>query len=132
MDIYFTLYSTSDGEPLASQSAITVYISKDGGTFAATTNSVSEIGRGLYKVTLTSTEASFTNKLFYQPVCTGAKTVTGEVSKDIENIKAGILNWAVAGNTLTLYNDSGTAMGTYDITTDTDGNIVKVEPHSGS
>ena len=132
MDIYFTLYSTSDGEPLASQSSITVYISKDGGTFAATTNFATEIGRGLYKVTLTSTEASFIDKLFYQPVCSGAKTITGEISRDIEKIKAGILNWSVAGNTLTLYNDSGTATGTYDITTDTDGNIVKVEPHTGS
>ena len=132
MDIYFTLYATSDGEPLASQSSITVYISKDGGTWSSTTNSAAEIGRGLYKVTLTSTEASFTDKLFYQPVCTGAKTITGEISRDIEKIKAGILNWAVAGNTLTLYNDSGTATGTFDITTDSDGNIVKVEPHTGS
>lgn len=51
---------------------------------------------------------------------------------DLKDIKAGVLNWAVAGNTLTLYNDSGTSTGTYDITTDTDGNIVKVEPHTGS
>lgn len=51
---------------------------------------------------------------------------------DLKDIKSGVLNWAVAGNTLTLYNDSGTATGTFDITTDTDGNIVKVEPHTGS
>lgn len=50
----------------------------------------------------------------------------------LNDIKSGVLNWAVAGNTLTLYNDSGTATGTFDITTDTEGNIVKVEPHTGS
>ena len=31
-------------------------ISKDGGAFAALTNSVAEIGNGTYKVTLTATE----------------------------------------------------------------------------
>ena len=51
---------------------------------------------------------------------------------DLKDVKSCILKWSVAGNTLTLYNNSGTSTGTYDITTDTDGNIVKVETHSGS
>ena len=51
----------------------TVYISKDGGAYSATTNTAQEIGRGTYKVTLTSMEADFST-LIYQPVCTGAQS----------------------------------------------------------
>ena len=76
MDITFTLQSITDGSLMTNQAAnVTVYISKDGGYFAATTNAAQEIGRGLYKVTLTSAEAEFTT-LYYQPVCTGAQTNT--------------------------------------------------------
>ena len=76
MDITFTLQSTTDGSLLTGQASnVTVYISKDGGSFAATTNAAAEIGRGLYKVTLTSAESEFTT-LYYQPVCTGAQTNT--------------------------------------------------------
>jgi len=82
MDIQFTLQSEIDGSYMTGQaSATTVYISKDGGSYAATTNSVSEIGRGSYKVTLTSSEASFNDVLLYQPVCTGAQTNTLTIEK---------------------------------------------------
>ena len=82
MDIYFALQSDSDGTPLLNQAAnTTVYISKDGGSYAATTNAVVEIGRGSYKVTLTSAEATFTDVLLYQPVCTGAQTNTLAIEK---------------------------------------------------
>lgn len=77
MDIIFTLQSVTDGSFLTGQAAnTTVYISKDGGSYAATTNAVAEIGRGSYKVTLTSAEATFNDVLLYQPVCSGAQTNT--------------------------------------------------------
>ena len=73
MIIQFTLQSTTDGSFMTGQASnTTVYISKDGGAFAATTNAVSEIGRGLYKVELTAAESAFTT-LVYNPVCTGAQ-----------------------------------------------------------
>ena len=72
MDITFTLQSITDGSLITGATGITVYISKDGGSFAATTNAAAEVGRGLYKVTLTSTEAEFTT-LYYNPVCSGAQ-----------------------------------------------------------
>lgn len=73
MIIQFTLQSTTDGSYMTGQASnTTVYISKDGGAFAATTNPVSEIGRGLYKVELTAAESAFTT-LVYNPVCTGAQ-----------------------------------------------------------
>ena len=74
MDIYFALQSDTDGTPLTGQAAsVTVYLSIDGGAFTASTNSAAEIGRGAYKVTLTSAEASF-QTLLYAPVCTGAQS----------------------------------------------------------
>ena len=54
---------------------VTVYLSIDGGSFAASTNTAQEIGRGTYKVTLSNMEADFST-LIYQPVCTGAQTNT--------------------------------------------------------
>ena len=38
--------------------SVTCEISKDGGSFAGTTNSAAEIGNGWYKITLTATEMS--------------------------------------------------------------------------
>ena len=74
MDITFTLQSITDGSLMTGQAAnTTVYLSIDGASFAATTNAAAEIGRGLYKVTLTSAESEFST-LYYQPVCTGAQT----------------------------------------------------------
>ena len=74
MDIYFALQSDSDGTPMTGQAAnVTVYLSIDGGSFTASTNSAAEIGRGAYKVTLTSAEAAFST-LLYAPVCTGAQS----------------------------------------------------------
>ena len=74
MDIIFTLQSISDGSLLTGQAAnTTVYLSIDGGSYAASTNAAQEIGRGAYKVTLTSAEAAF-QTLLYAPVCTGAQS----------------------------------------------------------
>ena len=74
MDITFTLQSTTDGSLLTGQAAnVTVYLSIDGGNYAASTNTAQEIGRGAYKVTLTSAEAAF-QTLLYAPVCTGAQS----------------------------------------------------------
>ena len=73
MDITFTLQSTTDGSLLTGQAAnITVYLSIDGAAFSTSTNAAQEIGRGAYKVTLTSAEAAF-QTLLYAPVCTGAQ-----------------------------------------------------------
>ena len=84
MDITFTLQSVTDGSFLIGQAAnTTVYISKDGGSYAASTNAVAEIGRGSYKVTLTSAEAAFSDVLVYQPVCSGAQTNTWAIDKKV-------------------------------------------------
>jgi hypothetical protein len=52
----FFIVLSSDHVSAASGKTITGTISKDGGTFAALTNAISEIGNGMYKVNLTQTE----------------------------------------------------------------------------
>ena len=72
--ITFTLQSTTDGSLMTGQASnVTVYLSIDGAAFSTSTNAAQEIGRGAYKVTLTSAEASF-QTLLYAPVCTGAQS----------------------------------------------------------
>lgn len=50
---------------------VTATISKDGGSFASCTNSVSEIANGWYKVTLTATEMS-ADEIILKCTATGA------------------------------------------------------------
>lgn len=84
MDIIFTLQSTTDGSLLTGQAAnTTVYLSIDGGSYTTSTNAAQEIGRGAYKLTLTSAEAAFTDVLLYQPVCNGAQTNTWAIDKKV-------------------------------------------------
>jgi len=52
----FVLYSNTDHVSPKTGLSVTATISKDGGAFAACTNSVSEISNGVYKITLTATE----------------------------------------------------------------------------
>lgn len=105
MNLIFALQSESDGTPLTGQaSSTTVYISQDGGSYAATTNSVVEIGRGSYKVELTSAEATFSDVLIYQPVCVGAQTNTWAIDApiDISGLATSSDLSAVASNVSTI------------------------------
>lgn len=52
----------------------TVYLSKAGGAFAATTNSATEVSAGWYKVTLTATETGTDGELALYATGTGAAT----------------------------------------------------------
>lgn len=54
--VVFVLVDATDDETAETGLSPTVNISKNGGSFAATTNSASEIAQGFYKVTLTATE----------------------------------------------------------------------------
>lgn len=53
--------------------------------------------------------------------------VLAELQKDLN---AGVLNWSVTANALTIYNDNNTVRGTYTLTRDTDGNITRILPNS--
>lgn len=53
---------------------VTAYISKNGGAFAATSGSVTEIGNGWYKVTLTATETNTAGPLIVRATGTNCNT----------------------------------------------------------
>ena len=49
---------------------------------------------------------------------------------NIAYITASILHWAATASTLTLYDNNGAAIGVYDLTRDSSGNITAIEPHT--
>ena len=48
----------------------------------------------------------------------------------ISKLDASILHWAATASTLTLYDNNGAAIGVYDLTRDSSGNITAIEPQS--
>lgn len=71
--IQFWLINTSDGSPATSETAL-VDISKAGGAWTRTTNSATHVGRGMYKVTLTSAETDTVGQLAISAYAQGTDT----------------------------------------------------------
>lgn len=129
MYITFTLQSTADGSLLTGKASdTTVYLSKDFGTYTAATNAVAEIGRGEYKLELTSSESSYTTELHYQPVCSGAQTNIYAIGHELATTSGlslleshGDTTWAtatgfaVAGDAMTLTSAYDAAKQTVDV-----------------
>ena len=46
----------------------------------------------------------------------------------LDKLDASILHWAATASTLTLYDNNGAAIGVYDLTRDSSGNITAIEP----
>lgn len=74
--VVFLLTDATDNETAETGLSATasVTISKDGGSFAAVTNSVAEIGSGWYKVALTATETNTAGPLIIEASDTGTNT----------------------------------------------------------
>lgn len=70
--IVFLMVDATDDETAETGLSPAVEISKNGGAFAAVTNSVSEISNGWYKVTLTTTETNTNGPLIIRATGTGA------------------------------------------------------------
>ena len=58
--IPFVMTDSTSHAPVTGKT-VTVQVSKDGGTFAASTNAAAEVGSGVYKVGLTATETNATS-----------------------------------------------------------------------
>lgn len=70
--LVFLLVSSSDDKTAVTGVTPTVQLSKNGGAFAAATNSPSEIANGWYKVALTATETNTDGALIVRATGTGA------------------------------------------------------------
>lgn len=108
-------------------SATTVYISKDGGSYSATTNAVAEIGRGTYKVTLTSAEETFSDVLLYQPVCTGAQTNTWAIDKKVSAEDNATAVWGAQTKEVTIASTQADTFATASALTTVGNNVLAVK-----
>ena len=70
--VVFYMTDETDNETAETGLTVTVNISKNGGAFAAATNSVSEIANGFYYVDLTTTETNTAGPLIVRATATGA------------------------------------------------------------
>lgn len=135
----------SDGLPATGKaSSITATITMNGDSTSTTISEpISEIHSteqpGWYRFNYPFSTAG---NAFITFTCTGCKIMpweeqvvemsgsTDSLLPVLNAIKAGMLNWAVSGNTLTIKSDTNSVLGTYTLTRDTDGNIIKVAPNS--
>ena len=117
-------------------------ISKDGGAFAYTTNSVSAVDAtnapGLYQCQLTQTECNCDQLVIQCTMATGdnpavigifqMQSAIPDLSSFVQLVESGILHWSTTADTLTLYNSSNTSIGTYTLTRDSSGVITAIAP----
>ena len=119
-------------------------ISKDGGSFAYTTNSVSAVDAtnapGLYQCQLTQTECNCDQLVIQCTMATGdnpaiigiykMESPIPDLSSFVQLVESGILHWSTTADTLTLYDSSDNAIGTYTLTRDSKGVITAIAPAS--
>jgi hypothetical protein len=70
--LIFLLVSSADGVTGVTGASPTVVISKNGGSFAAPSGAVSEIGNGWYKLAANATDSNTLGKLILHATATGA------------------------------------------------------------
>lgn len=99
--VRFKLVSTSDYATPETGATVTVTISKPGTTsFSAVTNSITEIGNGVYQVTLTTTETNTLGQLALHATATGAYC-PGMIFEVVANLEAdtyAVVNSGTHGN----------------------------------
>ena len=118
----------TDGLPATGQASnISASISINGATATAISATISEKDStnlpGWYEFEYTFNTAGNTFITF-----TAANCVIMPWEDDVIEMAA-LVNWAVSGSTLTLYNADNTVAGTYVITRDSSGNITSVRPN---
>ncbi len=125
----------------------TVKISKDGGAFAVTTNTATQVSAadapGLYNVVLTASECNCDVMSIAVTLASGdMPAVIAQVEfEDLANevlsspadegefnnlrnlCRAGMAPWSIANNTLTIKDANGDTTGEFQISTDAIGNI---------
>lgn len=95
--IMFLMVDATDRSTAETGLSPTVYVSKAGGAFAATTNSATEVSAGWYKVTLTATETGTDGQLALYATGTGAATW-----REIHQIYTAIPTALASGETVEL------------------------------
>ena len=115
-----TLTSAYDSAKTASQfdpanTAVTI----DSASVQAVQSGLSTFNPATDTVTITTAQAS----------TLATATVQAAQTAALDTLAASILHWAATASTLTLYDSNGAAIGIYDLTRDSSGNITAIEPH---
>ena len=123
---------TTDGLAATGQASnITATISINGNTATAISDTITEKGSGWYKFNHTFNTAG---NAFIEFSASGCVIMPWEDNvvdlTAIDTALSGLLHWTVSSNTLTLYNPTNTAIGTYTLTRDSSGNITSVTPNA--
>lgn len=141
--IYFPIYMPN-GSPIDNvvyARMCTAKISKDGGAFTATTNSITYAGENLCSLVLTATEMTCDDFVIILDTwnigVSFTPPIVGETTRDVDlsgvlsaldTVKGLAGHFTVTTNTLTIYDDSGVATGTFTLTRNAEGEIVEIEP----
>ena len=116
-----TLTSAYDAAKTASQfNAAQDAVTIDSASVAAVQNGLSTFDPSVSAVVINSTQIGSLATAEAQAAQTAA----------INKLDASILHWAATASTLTLYDNNGAAIGVYDLTRDSSGNITAIEPHA--
>lgn len=112
-----------------------VQIRKDSGSFTSTTNTPTEVGDGLYEVSLTAAECNcnvMAIKVYLPdgqfPAILSSITLDAPVDSRLAVIQALLDNWDVDGTTLTCYDSNGSVLETCTLTKDSNDEIIAVTP----
>ena len=116
-----TLTSAYDAAKTASQfNAAQDAVTIDSASVAAVQSGLSTFNPATDAVTIATAQASTLATAAAQAAQTAA----------LDKLAASILHWAATASTLTLYDNNGAAIGVYDLTRDSSGNITAIEPHA--
>ena len=116
-----TLTSAYDAAKTASQfNAAQDAVTIDSASVAAVQYGLSTFDPSVSAVVINSTQIDSLATAAAQAAQTAA----------LDKLDASILHWAATASTLTLYDSNGAAIGVYDLTRDTSGNITAIEPHA--
>lgn len=112
--VVFTMVSSVDTKTPQLGKSVTVSVSKDGGSFVASTNTVVEIGSGAYYILLTATEKDADVIALLADAsgcsCRIITIYTDAITPDVQRVVKNKLTIDESGSKLQLWDDAGSAV----------------------
>lgn len=131
MRIPFILLDNTGGI-IANSQNIEIKISIDGSAFTISSAVINTIGSGWYYADIPDSDLNCNYFVVIQITALNAQMQSKVIYSDeiLNKVFSSLLNWQLDSNILTLKDNTGNTIGTYLVTTDDDGNIVKVSPRN--
>ena len=131
MRIPFILLDNTGGI-IANSQNIEIKISIDGAAFTISSAVINTTGSGWYYADIPDSDLNCNYFVVIQITALNAQMQSKVIYPDeiLNKVFSSLLNWQLDSNILTLKDNTGNTIGTYLVTTDDDGNIVKVSPRN--